>query len=192
MRPTNTEIKRKLKICILDIETTSLRGDYGGMIICAVLRSYPSGKSWSIRIDDPENPDVRSDKWIVKKLVEKINEQDMLVTWNGSMFDLRFIDTRCYKHKLPLMKAIFHRDILYHARSKLMIRSRRLNVVHDFLFGGSNKTSLTEQVWEGMLCREKWAISYMVSHCIIDCRETANIYEVFLPNLSEKLRKRGS
>ena len=128
-----------------------------------------------------------------EELVDKIRrDYDVLVTWNGTMFDLRFIDTRCYKNWLPILSPIYHRDILWHARSKLIIRSRRLNVVHEYLFGTSCKTGITEKVWAGMLARKKWAIDYMVNHCRIDVKETLDIYKVFLPNLSNKLRRRGA
>lgn len=188
----NTEIQRKLRIGILDIETSSLRGDYGGYIVCAVIRDFKRNRNWVVRIDDPQNSNPMSDRWVCKTLVSYIKKNyDLLVTWNGSMFDLRFIDTRCYKNWLPILPPIYHRDILYHARSKLIIRSRRLKVVHSYLFGHSNKTEITEKVWAGMLAREKWAIDYMVAHCKIDTRETAAIYGVFLPNLSPTLRKRG-
>ena len=188
----NTEIRRGLRIGILDIETSSLRADYGGYIVCAAIQNYSSKRMWTIRIDDPLNPNQYSDRWVVRNLTKKIAADfDLLITWNGTLFDLRFIDSRCYKNRLPLLSPVYHRDIIYHARSKLVIRSRRLNVVHDYLFGNSCKTVITEKVWSGMLERKKWAIDYMVAHCKIDVTETADIYNRFLPFLSPSLRKRG-
>ena len=191
MRNLQPEIRRRLRIGILDIETTSLRGDYGGMLVCAVIKDYWTGKNWTVRIDDKNNPDIQSDRWVCQELVNRIRDKyDLLVTWNGTMFDLRFIDTRCYKNWLPLLPPIYHRDILWHARSKLVIRSRSLVVVHGYLFGQSSKTQITEKVWGAMLLRKKWAIDYMVHHCRIDVKETLDIYKVFLPNLSKTLKKR--
>ena len=180
------------KICILDIETSALDAQYGYMIsacVKTVNENNLQGETWSVRIDDKCNPDKLSDEWVVKQLIKKMDEHDLVITWYGSRFDIPFINTRAMYHKLKVPRKEFRRDLCFVARGIGKLKNNRLATWGKFLFGKSGKTFLDYSIWLSAMRNERKAIDYIVYHCQKDVLETEKIYKRFIPLLG-KLRRR--
>ena len=183
------EIKRGWKIATFDIETTSLEAEYGYMV-CVVVRDFHTGRDYTIRIDDKENPDHSSDKWVVEQTLKRLSEYDLLVSWNGQLFDKPFINTRAILNGLrtPLGK-FYHRDLLLVARARFRVYGNKLMYWRRRLFGKSDKTHTTPKLKNDTIKGKKYAIDFVVNHCRIDVKETEELYRKFLPYLSENVKK---
>jgi uncharacterized protein YprB with RNaseH-like and TPR domain len=191
MRPMNVEQLKGLRVAMFDIETTDLDARYG-RIICACLKDV-GGATWTVRTDDPRNKQPFNDKWLVQELLKKMQEYDMFITYNGTMFDWRFLSTRHYVRNVkqkPFKR--FHRDLLYHARSKFRVMGRAQKRIYDDLFGQgtSNKTFRTPDMADRVKRNDKRAIDWEIKHCKIDVKELEDIYLTFLPYLSDSIKRR--
>ena len=186
------DFKSDLRIGVFDIEATDLDAQYGYMVCVSILEPLDDiGKGYKIhtlRIDDPRNPDKNSDKWLVKEVVKLLNSFDVLIGWNSSQYDIPFINTRAWKHRLTPPKRNFRRDLLFFIRANGRLQSNRLKAWDEFLMGQANKTRITPKYKYGCIRGEKWAINFYVDHCERDVVATFRIYKRFMPLLG-KLRK---
>lgn len=182
------DLHKGISVAVWDIETTGLNADYG-YILCVCFKDAITGETKTVRIDDPRNPDKSSDKWVVKEAIKIMNSYDLLVSWYGIRFDHPFVNTRAMKHRLKLPDKNFRRDLWFSCRSNLKLRSNRLAVVGDFLFGKTRKNAITPKFWNGAIRGEKAALDYVTLHCRLDLEETLRVYKRFIPMLSKRLRK---
>ena len=183
------EIKRKWRIVTFDIETTGLNADYSHMI-CCVIKEY-NGSSFTYRIDNPKYGDKFNDKKLVEDVVNKLNQYDVIVSWNGTMFDKTYINTRLLINRSKvLLTPKYNRDLIFPARFKFRLASRRLKYVGQVVLGKTNKTFTTPFVWGALVRGEEWAIDFMVEHCRKDVLDTERLYKRFLPFLSENLKRK--
>lgn len=182
------DFHKGLKVAVWDIESTGLNADYG-YVLCVSFLDIHTNKTVTVRIDDPRNPDKNSDKWVLKEAIKIMNSFDLLVGWYSCRFDHPFINTRALKHRLKLPQRNYRRDLWFTSRGQLKLRSNRLAVVGDFLFGKTKKNAITPKFWNGAIRGEKAALDYVVHHCELDLQETLRVYKRFLPMLSKRLRK---
>lgn len=185
------DLKKGVRVGVWDVESTGLNADYG-YILCVCVLDVHANKIHTVRIDDPRNPDKNSDKWVVKEAIKLLNQFDVLVGWYTTKFDFPLLDTRALKHGLkPLNRATgaFRRDLWFTSRSRLKLRSNRLAVVGEFLFGKTVKNSITPDFWNGAIRGDRKALNYVVNHCHLDLHETLRVYKRFLPLLPTRLRK---
>ena len=183
------EITQGLKIVTFDIETTDLDAYYG-QIVCCTFK--PLGKKpFTVRIDNPKNPNKYSDKWVVEQILNVLEKFDVCVSWYGQMFDKRFINTRSLLHGLGRpFPAIKHRDLCLISRAKFTVKGNSLKAWSSRLRGMSNKTFTTPAMKRSLIRLEPKALNFMVRHCIIDVEETELNYKAMLPYLNKKLEKK--
>lgn len=185
------DLHKGIDVAVWDIETTGLNADYG-YILCVCTLNAKTGRVDTIRIDDPRNPDKNSDKWVVKEAIRILNGYDLIVGWYTARFDVPFLNSRAMKHRLKPLSRLhgpLRRDLWFTSRSQLKLRSNRLAVVGEFLFGKSVKNAITPNYWNGAIRGAKAALDYVVYHCQLDLKETLRVYKRFLPMLSTKLRR---
>lgn len=186
------DLKRGLRIGIIDIESTGLRADYGYCLCVCIKEVLPGsleGKTHTIRIDDPRNPNPNSDRWVIKETFKLMNQFDLLVGWYSSQFDFPFLNARAIKYRMKPAKKQYRRDLKFVASSNFKIRNNRLATWDEFLFGKNSKTRITPDFFNGAIRGEKKALDYVVKHCEIDVRETERVYKAMLPFMGEKLKK---
>lgn len=182
---------RPIRIAVWDLETTGLNSDFG-YILTSGIRDFRTGKVTMLRIDDKRNPDKTSDKWVVKETIKILDSYDLIITWYGIKFDHPFLDTRAALHKLKFQDRNYRRDLWYSSRSRFKLRSNRLAVVGEFLFGKSGKNSITPKYWNKAIRGEKEGMDYVAHHNYLDLLETAKVYKRMMPLFAERLRKSGS
>lgn len=182
------EVRNELKIVVFDIETTDLDAHFG-QVVCCTFKPYGK-KMFTLRIDDKRNPNPKSDKWLVKEILSTISQYDVVVTWNGQLFDKRFLNTRSLllglKKPFPSIK---HRDLCLIARAKFRVMGNRLSTWSERLRGYSNKTKINPELKRALIRLEKKALNFVVKHCEIDVLETELNYIDFGPYLSDNLKK---
>lgn len=184
------EIKKGWKIAVLDLESTGLKADYAH-VVCAVVHDYTNKTTRTFRIDNYPEHLTKPDKYLVEDIIGYINTFDVLVTWNGTNFDKKFLNTRSFLNGSRIwIKEIANRDIIFFARHRLLIASRKLQFASQVILGKSAKTFTTPKIWYALLRGKKWAIDRMVAHCRYDVADTTRLYKKFLPFLSRDLKKK--
>jgi len=181
------------KIGILDIESTGLRADFGYMICVCIKTVWEhslNGPIWTVRIDDPRNKQ-KNDRWLTRELVKQMNTYDLLLGWNSSQFDFKFINSRGLVNGVAPAIKQHRRDLLYIARANFRFRNNRLTTWSELVSGNDQKTKLTPKVHMGVLRFERWAINNIVKHCKIDVRETEKVYKTLIPYMGKCGPRKG-
>jgi uncharacterized protein YprB with RNaseH-like and TPR domain len=157
-----------LIIGFLDIETSNLKANAGPMLSWAMKVRGEKEPRYDI-IRKEEMLDKSYDKRIVQSCIDNIREMDAIVTYYGSGFDVPFIRTRAIGMGLDFPKygEIFHWDLYYQARSKLLTHRKSLDAITAF-FGIEGKTHLDMEVWFDARFGDKDALDYVLDHNLAD------------------------
>lgn len=140
-----------MKLAIVDIETTSLKGDTG-FLLCAGVKPLD---------DEPVILELRKlavtssrhtiDRRLARELRDVMERYDGWITWNGLLFDLPYINDRlliCGER--PLEKRFARGlDMMYHAKiGKSTFQSAKLDWVMKAFRCPYRKTDLDLSVWK--------------------------------------------
>lgn len=168
-----------MKILLFDLETFGMdfRAD-AGFILCASYQWFGSEKIYTIH--NFNSKEVWNDKIICKKMKEVIEEADMIVTWNGKDFDVRFLQTRMLKHRLGYLPPIPHEDGVLTARRTLKM-GRSLENVGNFFELHEKKHKLSIDVWIKAALGEKISKNLLVERCESDVRLLNEAYKLIGP-----------
>lgn len=167
-KPKIIKPKKSPKILLYDIESTALTADWGFML-CFGYKWLGESKTKVIGIHQYPgyNKDRTCDKELCKDVHKIISEADAVVTWYGSRFDHRFLNTRMLLHDLPPLPNPAHIDGWRLARRALKLRSNRLQNVARF-FGLEDKTPITGEHWRKAIAGYKKSLKYVTDHCYQD------------------------
>jgi len=173
---------------LLDIETTGLKADYGLAMVIGVSRYTPSG---------PREP-VRQFKIDIRKTDMEKSERDMLedfrafmeqevqkeggagiITFNGTRFDIPFIQARLMAQGLPLLPKMRHLDLFYVIKNTLRytVTSRRAKYIQSIFKIGDPKAPLKDSsqmfTWlRATFSRDTAAFQRIVDHNRNECLQS--------------------
>ena len=190
----------KLRSAVFDLETTSLEGVGAGMLLCGCVRSLSNGKTRTFKLDDYKydpSPEFgmfeRQERDLVAALVGELEQYDLLIGHNIDRFDLHFLRTRAYVHKLPFCMTPLTYDTMTAFRRVGMRTvmnavgkpTARMDMIADFLGLDQLKTKIYpvdwwQTIWGSDKDRAE-ALSDIVDHCVRDVRMNYQIYERLLP-----------
>ena len=187
-----------MRIAAIDLETTDLKANMG-TILCASFQqvmppirklmeatdiAVPNPPTYTLKIDldtmDPHDPNP--DKELCMAIRDEIEWYDLVLSWNGVMFDASFLNARLLYHKERPTRFQFHKDLMYYAgQGHNRIGSRRLESVQQFMGIEEQKTRLDWDVWKRAMRGDKAGLDEVVRHCEIDVRVLAEAYWRLLP-----------
>jgi DNA polymerase elongation subunit (family B) len=117
------EIEEDLKYLFFDIETDDSKGgiEIGRDQILSWAACDHTGKTYFEKIDNIG--DFESESKIIKNLVKLFVEHDLVISWNGSQFDMPYIENRIEKldiktkggvllNESPVWKRFIHLDMM--------------------------------------------------------------------------------
>ena len=150
----------------LDIETTGLGADFG-FILGACIKPANSKQILTFRIDDSENyeHDLCNDRALVLRIKEAVERFDVIVHYNGQMFDFPFIDTRLAIWGEKRTALLHDIDLLPIVKRKLRLNSNKLDTVATALGLKHEKTKLEPMVWQRASHGSKPDLDYIMHHC---------------------------
>jgi uncharacterized protein YprB with RNaseH-like and TPR domain len=183
------------KIGYLDIETTNLDADFGTIICWSILdRDTDTIVSDCITDKDIKKAQKAFDKTtkaniderVVSTLTKELYKYDIIYTYYGSRFDLKFIRTRDLKYQIfyPPHQTLMHVDLYFVARSKLKLHSNRLESVATY-FGFNTKTQLLPDMWIMSLVSKK-ARDYILEHNKQDVKMLKKVHQLLQPYIAGK------
>lgn len=177
--------KLGLKVGYLDIETSSLEADIGFMLSWAI-----KDRGGAVHLDCIDKNAIFSyqfDKNLVKTLLTKLEEYDIIVTYYGTVFDIPFINSRAlyyglepvtnyytqitYKEnkkgdvvqKEKIVPKFYHWDLYYTVRNKLALSRSSLENVTQF-FDIDGKTKLDKKILLKARYGDEESLKYILHH----------------------------
>lgn len=185
-----------MRVAAFDLETTDLKA-FMGTLLCGSFQEIDSfggthPRTYTIQIEPPENPfDPNPDKAIAVAIRDEVEKYNLVLSWNGKMFDVPFLNARLLFHHERPVRPQFHLDLMYYAGySSNRIGSKRLASVQQFLGIEEQKTGLDWDIWKAASKGDPVALSEVVRHCEIDVRVLAEAYWRLLPYV-RNLHKAG-
>ena len=168
-----------------DFEMTNLNADFG-RILCGSFKSYGQ-PSHTYRID--ETPGGKKEPWndrdLCIQLRDAIEESWMILSYNGVMFDIKYLNSRLLKHRERVIQKPLHRDMYFVAKTVFAISSNRLASVQEFLGLDTTKTRLDPAMWNRAAAGDKLALNYVVEHCEADVAVLEEVFEHLIPFIKE-------
>ena len=193
-------IKNEPKIVILDIETLPdakaiikyfpQLSDYPGQTLKASLSSvlcfgYKVLGDSKINVvcawDDAKRwaRDINDDTYVLKKILEILEDADGVVSHNGKRFDYKFIQTRLLKARLPGLRKIPHEDTCTLAKQNLLLFNNRLQTVVTELTEESKLENGGWDLWVKIHNeKHKPSMDLMKRYCAQDIKATEAAYKV--------------
>lgn len=148
----------------LDIESTGLKADIDIML------------SWVIKERDKNNfySDVVCkndlfmgwyDRHICESLCDVLKRFDLIFTFYGTNFDIKFIKTRCIDHRLdfPLYREVSHKDLYYMVKRVLKLHSSSLGSACQFL-GIDGKSHFDPRLWRDARYGDPESLAKVLDH----------------------------
>lgn len=154
----NTWLLRHSRIAFFDIEASNLSPIFGEML-CACVK-------WNDHEDIVTLVGGRTgDKKAAQSLRRELEQADFVVGYYSRRFDLPYLNTRLYTHKLAPVGLIRHIDLYPYVRGHLKLTRNRLENVEVLLEGKTEKTHIEPTIWLQALRGNPKAVAYVVDHC---------------------------
>jgi uncharacterized protein YprB with RNaseH-like and TPR domain len=112
-----------------------------------------------------------SEKRILKAAREDFEKADLLLSYNGRMFDVPFMGTRLLELGLPPLPKKHHCDLYLSIKGKLRMSGKSLGAVGSLLELGENKMHVGQRAW-----RER-DIATLVERCESDVLLLEQLYQ---------------
>lgn len=183
----------------MDIETTDLSAVGSGVLLCACVRRWPTGKTLTYRIQyrDEWNPSEEGfleteETQLLKDLIAELGQYDLMVGHNIDGFDLPFLRSRAKVRGIPFYLAPFTYDTMKaFGRVKFRTRLNRIGkptksmaMIADFLGLEQLKTAIYPQEWWltvwGNSSQREEAMQNIIDHCKRDVRTNHEMYDILL------------
>jgi uncharacterized protein YprB with RNaseH-like and TPR domain len=179
-----------MKFAVIDLECTDLKSDKGFLLCGGIKPLCEPGQIIGIKDFGPGPSRARIDRKLAGALKREIEAYDGIITWNGIMFDVPFLNDRLLLNGYRPLKQLFHIDIMYQARQgKAALTSSRLDWVAKMLKCPYRKTELDLSLWkeaEAAAIRHNgvWKeYNQIVEHCKWDLEVTEWVYEKLKPRV---------
>lgn len=172
-----------MRIAMWDIETTNLNA-LMGRVLCGAI--YPlatekgiDGKVKVFRCDRApfKTDDVLDDSKLCIAMRDELEKYNMVVTWNGKLFDAPFLNARLALVGERPYQPQLHLDIMWYAAgSSLRIGSKKLVNVQKFFNVENAKTEIKWADWQRAAGGDKKAMNEVVTHCEQDVKVLGEVY----------------
>lgn len=165
-----------IRFAVLDIECTALDASYG-RILCVCLKFCDEDKPVALVA-----PSLKDEKGMLKDLVKEWEEVDVVVTWNGKMFDIPYINARLLHYGLRPLVQKMHIDLRWQS-AKLRTRGNSLESASKDARTKTSKHAVTAEGWvlaaQGEPEERKKFLNEIVKHCKHDVIVTEQMLRHF-------------
>jgi uncharacterized protein YprB with RNaseH-like and TPR domain len=129
--------------------------------------------------------DITNDRDLVVAYRDALEQFDVLVSWNGKLFDVPVINGRLGYHREQFIRAHMHIDLMYYATGQFMRMGRKsLQSVSEYFEVANQKTPLRVRQWDAAMAGKPEAYEKIVEHCDADVLVLRDVF----PNLKRHVR----
>lgn len=191
---------KKVRILAYDLEVTPMLAWAYGMydtnileveqypyILCFSYQWLDEKKVHSVSLPDfpaRYRKDPTDDLDIVKALHRLLDEADVVIAHNANGFDNKVSNARFLVHNLAPPSPFKSVDTLAVARSKAKFSSNKLDLLGQQLDLGRKTNETHGSLWRACVDGDKRAWSKMVKYCEQDVRLLIDLYNRFLPYMT--------
>jgi hypothetical protein len=191
----------KANILYIDIESSkSLYFNYGAKVPSKYLRSDDLVHEWYMiswaasyvgsdnvwaQIVTPEKARAWDDSEIVQRLWDLMNATEIIAGHNVDGFDIKKINTRFMKHKLPPIVGKKTIDTLKICRSKLAMESNKLDEIEKWI-GVQSKDHIDNNDWLLALQGDKKTLDKILHYNKGDVTSGKQVLEWLMPLANKK------
>ena len=201
------EVKKEPRVLIWDLESSLLEGYFFRIwqenIPMRRIKKQAHLLSASFAYNDehvqgyrltPEQVKTGDDFDVVCKVVEAVNNCDLMITFNGKRFDVKLLNTRALFWGLPPVKAPKHIDLFEQSKRVFKFPSNSMQNVSMYLGENGKLETSGSNLWERCAEWENYeecekALIEMVTYGNQDIEATRDLYKRFqgwmkgVPNL---------
>lgn len=175
-----------MRIVAWDLETSSLDADWGRILcasFCPITTENIVNKVTTI--SKPVRPkDPLDDASLCVAIVQELEKYNLIVTWNGKLFDAAFLNARLLKHGLPDWDPQLHLDAMWYAAgNSARLASRKLDNVAKFFRTKNQKYDVMPEVMQSARFGDISALKEIIVHCEADVRILSEVYWKLLPRI---------
>ena len=154
-----------LTIGYFDIETTF---SMWSRFLCGSVADV-FGNVETISVATHPGKTAIDDSQAVKAYAELLAKFDVLVSWNGKLFDVPRINARLAYHGYPLLYPRMHIDAMYLAKGGMFNIGRKSLANAEAFFEAKNgKTMLSPRIWDKADHGDDEQFNTIVEHCEAD------------------------
>lgn len=171
-----------LTIGYFDIETTF--SNQPRILYAAVADAW--GNVYGFDRDTyPGTDRLLDDRELLQAYVDKLEEFDIVVSWNGKLFDVPVLNARFATAKnARRFRPEHHIDLMYQAgMGKMRIGRRSLEHVSDVFDSPNRKTALDVRTWDEAVTGNDEAYAKIKEHCDADCLVLRDVFNDLKPGL---------
>lgn len=181
LRKARNQPRGGLTMAYFDIETTSLKPDFGHLL-CASVLSYPDMEMRTFRVDEYGDPEVPyDDSALAVKIRDYLERFHMVGTWYGKAFDVPFLNTRLMAAGERGIASQFHVDFIWYYKGWRGVKTTgsKLETVAEFYKLGERKMKLDREVFAQAAYwntpNGKRQLDTIVERCESDVRLTCEV-----------------
>ena len=147
-------------VLFFDLECGGLTADYSRIL------------TYSGKFNNEKKPHTvtGAEKKILKAMRADFEKADLLVSYNGRMFDVPFAGTRLLEMGLPPLPKKHHSDLYLSIKGKLRMSGKSMGAVGSLLSLGEDKMHVGQKAW-----RER-DIATLVARCESDVLLLEQLY----------------
>jgi len=169
-----------MNIMHFDIETVGghFEASYGRVLcVSYMMDHWKSPKTIHARTLQEEQEDA------LPKLKELWDDVDILTSWNGKMFDFKFIQSRIFQATRQPIDKKKHVDLYHIAKANLKFRGFRLDGFAKDMTMEHQKYEVPARDWVKAMESETYPQAYkeIVKHCEQDVRMTREAFHILKP-----------
>lgn len=156
------------KVAFFDSETTGLRGDYNSFLVATV-------KPWH---EDPVTFTVGQrghDRKLVQQLRDELQKYEVIVGYYSKGFDVPMLNTRALYHRVAPLGEIYHVDMFYQLKPKLLLASKSQAHLLNFLKTPQQKMTVAPAVWN--MENDTADLKTLQERCESDCAGLENLWD---------------
>lgn len=155
-----------LRVAYWDLETTDLKAFMGRLLCCSIADSW--GNVTTRRATDFPQQSALDDSGLAEWVRDELERYDVLVSWNGFMFDHGFLNARLLRWgKRPLARKMAV-DPMWKARQgrySARIGGSSLATVSKFFRTADSKSEISWEQWSLAGLGDESAMAEVVDHC---------------------------
>jgi uncharacterized protein YprB with RNaseH-like and TPR domain len=168
------------RTCILDLETSNLDAPFG-LLLCWGIKEYGTDVIKQGSITKQWTKDL--DRSLVRDCIDELNKYAVVITYNGTFFDLRWLRAKALHYNLdfPPYGALRHIDLYFIVRNRLKIGRNSLENACNYL-GIQGKTRIEWEHWLLAVSQaDKKSIEDILDHNKKDLIITEKLFDVLKP-----------
>ena len=167
-----------------DIETTDLKAFMGRMLGVSIADAW--GNITKRTYKDFGGKTILDDSALAEWTRDELEKYDILVSWNGKLFDKPFINARLMRGMLlPVRQDKMHIDLMYYATGQFVrIGSKKLDNVAKFFQVENQKTAISWEDWALAATGDDAALEQVMVHCDADVLVLRDVFARLKPLLT--------